>query len=690
MPPFVHLHVHSQYSLLDGQASVSALVDKAMNDGMSGIALTDHGNMYGIKEFFNYVNKKNGKVLDKAKAALAAARESGDEKAVAEAEAALTYAKEHSFKPIFGCEMYVAQEDLHTHVDKRDIGRHLIVLAKNATGYHNLVKLVSKAWTEGFYMHPRTDKHEIEKHREGLIIASACLGGEIPQLLMNGRDEEAEAAVAWWKNLMGEDYYIELQRHKATVVNAAHDTYEKQRAIEPKLIALARKYDIKLIATNDVHFVDEDDAEAHDRLICLSTNKFVTDQDRMHYTKQEWLKTSAEMQALFADIPEALETPATILEKVETYTIDHPPIMPNFAIPESFGTEAEYRQRITEQELFDEFTRDENGNVVLSQEEAEKKIKKLGGYEKLYRIKFEADYLAKLAYEGAERRYGSPLSPELKERIKFELHIMKTMGFPGYFLIVQDFINAARNQLGVSVGPGRGSAAGSCVAYCLGITQIDPIKYDLLFERFLNPDRISLPDIDIDFDDDGRADVLRYVTQKYGEEKVAHIITYGKPPKLDDKNRPTFAYGRLIHEHCERRPHFDAGRFAKEFGDEGHREGWCLYHLGCKGPETYGNCSTLQFCDVGGVWPVAIGHPCYGCNEEGIGFHKGIHQLANVENQTPRSQKPDVNAKEGGNVSAGAIGLLGGVVGLVAGVSVMAVRELGRQQKKDNADSRGE
>ena len=364
MPPFVHLHVHSQYSLLDGQASVSALVDKAMNDGMPGIALTDHGNMYGIKEFFNYVNKKNGKVLDKAKAALAAARESGDEKAVAEAEAALTYAKEHSFKPIFGCEMYVAQEDLHTHVDKRDIGRHLIVLAKNATGYHNLVKLVSKAWTEGFYMHPRTDKHEIEKHREGLIIASACLGGEIPQLLMNGRDEEAEAAVAWWKNLMGEDYYIELQRHKATVVNAAHDTYEKQRAIEPKLIALARKYDIKLIATNDVHFVDEDDAEAHDRLICLSTNKFVTDQDRMHYTKQEWLKTSAEMQALFADIPEALETPATILEKVETYTIDHPPIMPNFAIPESFGTEAEYRQRITEQELFDEFTRDENGNVV--------------------------------------------------------------------------------------------------------------------------------------------------------------------------------------------------------------------------------------------------------------------------------------------------------------------------------------
>ena len=527
MNSFVHLHVHSQYSLLDGQASVPALVDKASADGMPGLALTDHGNMYGIKEFFNYVNKVNGKKVDKAKAALKEARDGGDAKAIEAAEAALKHTQENLFKPIFGCEMYVAQQEMHTHVDKRDIGRHLIVLAKNAVGYHNLIKLVSKAWTEGFYMHPRTDKHEIEKHHEGLIIASACLGGEIPQLLMQGKDEEADAAVAWWKNLMGDDYYIELQRHKATVTNAAHDTYEKQREIEPKLIALAKKYDIKLIATNDVHFVNEEDAEAHDRLICLSTNKYVTDTDRLHYTKQEWLKSTAEMQALFADIPEALETPKTILDKVEVYTIDHAPIMPNFAIPESFGTEAEYRQRITEKELFDEFTQDENGNVVLSQEEAEKKIKKLGGYEKLYRIKFEADYLAKLAYEGAERRYGSPLSPELKERIKFELHIMKTMGFPGYFLIVQDFINVARTQLGVSVGPGRGSAAGSCVAYCLGITQIDPIKYDLLFERFLNPDRISLPDIDIDFDDDGRADVLRYVTQKYGEEKVAHIITYG-------------------------------------------------------------------------------------------------------------------------------------------------------------------
>ena len=495
---FVHLHVHTQYSLLDGQASIDALVDKAIADGMPGLAITDHGNMYGIKEFFNYVNKKNSKLPP-----------------------------EQQFKPILGCEMYVAEKDLHEHVDKRDIGRHLIVLAKNRTGYKNLIKLVSKAWTEGFYMHPRTDKHEIEKHHEGLIICSACLGGEIPRLLMAGDVEEADRRVKWWKDLMGDDYYLELQRHKATVPRANHEVYEEQRRIEPMLIDLARKYDIKLVATNDVHFTNADDAEAHDRLICLSTNKYVADENRMLYSKQEWMKTTGEMRALFADIPEALDNTLEVLGKVETYDIDHAPIMPFFRIPEEFGTEEEYRRRLTEQDLFDEFTRDENGNVVLSQEDAEKKIKKLGGYEKLYRIKFEADYLAKLAYEGAERRYGTPLSPELQERIKFELHIMKTLGCPGYFLIVQDFINVARSQLGVSVGPGRGSAAGSCVAYCLGITQIDPIKYDLLFERFLNPDRISLPDIDIDFDDDGRADVLRYVTEKYGEEKVAHIITYG-------------------------------------------------------------------------------------------------------------------------------------------------------------------
>lgn len=530
MSKFVHLHVHSQYSLLDGQASVTALVDKAIADGMPAMALTDHGNMFGIKEFFNYaakINKKAKSAVKDAKKVLAEAEASGETEAVEVARKALAEAESKIFKPILGCEMYVAKKRLTDKDDRDDRGRHLIVLAKNATGYHNLIKIVSQAWTEGFYSHPRTDKEAIAAHKEGLIICSACLGGEIPKLLVAGDYEGADRAVKWWKDLMGDDYYIELQRHKATVPRANHETYELQRKIEPQLIELARKYNIKLICTNDVHFVNDDDAEAHDRLICLSTNKYVADESRMLYSKQEWMKTTAEMNDLFADIPEALETTLEIADKVVEYDIDHAPIMPNFEIPREFGSEEEYRQRITHQDLFDEFTRDENGNVVLSQEDAEAKIKKLGGYEKLYRIKFEADYLAKLAYDGAEKRYGSPLSTELRERIKFELHIMKTMGFPGYFLIVQDFINAARNQLGVSVGPGRGSAAGSCVAYCLGITQIDPIKYDLLFERFLNPDRISLPDIDIDFDDDGRAEVLRYVTQKYGEEKVAHIITYG-------------------------------------------------------------------------------------------------------------------------------------------------------------------
>jgi len=530
MEPFVHLHVHSQYSVLDGQASVAALVDKAIGDGMRGMALTDHGNMFGIKELFNYVNKKNGKIKDAIKAAEKArdaAIEAGDKDTSAAKDAEIAELQTKFFKPIFGCEMYVANKSLHEHTDRKDTGRHLIVLAKNQRGYKNLIKIVSQAWTEGFYSHPRTDREALMKHHEGLIVCSACLGGEIPKLIAERDYDEAERRAAWYKSVFGEDYYIELQRHKATKARANHDTYRVQEEVNPILIKIARKLDIKLICTNDVHFVEEADSEAHERLICVSTGKKLSDEGRMLYSKQEWMKTQAEMNEIFADIPEALRNTLEILDKVESYSIDHAPIMPFFAIPEEFGTEEEYRSRLTEKDLFDEFTRDENGNVVLSEEEAQAKIKKLGGYEKLYRIKFEADYLSKLAYEGARRRYGDKLTPELQERIKFELHIMKTMGFPGYFLIVQDFINAARNQLGVSVGPGRGSAAGSCVAYCLGITQIDPIKYDLLFERFLNPDRISLPDIDIDFDDDGRADVLRYVTDKYGEEKVAHIITYG-------------------------------------------------------------------------------------------------------------------------------------------------------------------
>lgn len=527
---FTHLHVHSQYSVLDGQASINALVDKAMADGMPGIALTDHGNMFGIKEFYNYVAKKNGKTKGAIKDALKAAEEAekaGDEATAAAKRDEAAALEKKIFKPIFGCEVYVAKGSLLDRGDKGDKGRHLILLAKNLKGYHNLVKIVSRAWTEGFYFHPRTDKEELRAHAEGLICCSACLGGEIPRLITQGEIEEAEKQVQWYKEVFGEDYYLELQRHKATVPRANHETFHLQETVNAELLRIADKYGIKVVATNDVHFVNEDDAEAHERLICVATNKKIADENRMLYSKQEWLKTTEEMRQVFADLPQSLENTREILDKVEFYDIDHAPIMPFFAIPEEFGTEEEYRSRITEEDLFNEFTRDENGNEVMTREEGEKKIKKLGGYDKLYRIKFEADYLAKLAYEGAERRYGSPLTPELQERIKFELHIMKTMGFPGYFLIVQDFINESRAKLGVSVGPGRGSAAGSCVAYCLGITQIDPVKYDLLFERFLNPDRISLPDIDVDFDDDGRARVLKYVTDKYGAEKVAHIITYG-------------------------------------------------------------------------------------------------------------------------------------------------------------------
>lgn len=537
MEPFIHLHVHTQYSLLDGQASIDALIDKAYKDGMRAIAVTDHGVMFGIKEFFNKVSKKNSKPLgiikdsEKELKPLLAKDAPTDEEQqrITELQKQIAEAKASIFKPIIGCECYCARNGRHSKLASQDdrSGWHLIVLAKNKNGYKNLIKMVSLSWTEGFYGRPRIDKELLEKYHEDLIICSACLGGEIPQHIMHGRIDKAEESIKWFKNLFGEDYYLEMQRHETHDPNADCTIFPHQQEVNKVLIELAHKYNIKLIATNDVHFVNADDAEAHDRLICLSTGKDLDDPKRMRYSKQEWMKTTAEMNTIFADIPEALSNTLEIADKIEFYSIDSGPIMPTFAIPEEFGTEESYRQKLTEHDLFEEFTRDENGNVVLSEEEAHSKIKKLGGYDKLYRIKLEADYLAKLTYDGAKELYGDPLNDEVKERLNFELHIMKTMGFPGYFLIVQDFIRAAREELGVSVGPGRGSAAGSAVAYCLGITKIDPIKYDLLFERFLNPDRISLPDIDTDFDDDGRGEVLRWVTEKYGAERVAHIITYG-------------------------------------------------------------------------------------------------------------------------------------------------------------------
>ena len=504
MQDFIHLHVHTYYSILDGQSSIAKLVDKAVGNGMKGMAVTDHGDMFGIKEFFDYCNKVNG----------------GRKKEGLE-----------PFKPILGCEMYVARhrkEDKNKDNGDRS-GYHLIVLAKNYRGYKNLIKLVSNAWVDGFYGRPRTDRADLERYHEDLIVCSACIAGEVPRKILQDDIAGAREAIEWYKRVFGDDYYLELQRHevKDPTIRANRETFPLQQKANKVLVELAKEYGIKVVCTNDAHFVDQENAEAHDHLLCLSTGKDLDDPSRMLYSKQEWFKTREEMNEVFADIPEALSNTLEILDKVEFYDIENAPIMPFFPIPEEFGTEEQWREKFSEEDLFKEFTSDENGENQLPREEGEKKIAKLGGYDKLYRIKFEADYLAKLAYEGAAKLYPMPLTQEVDDRIRFELHIMKTMGFPGYFLIVQDFINSARDELGVMVGPGRGSAAGSVVAYCLGITKIDPIKYDLLFERFLNPDRISLPDIDTDFDDDGRGRVLEWVEDKYGHENCAHIITYG-------------------------------------------------------------------------------------------------------------------------------------------------------------------
>ncbi|MBQ0073434.1 MAG: DNA polymerase III subunit alpha [Prevotella sp.] len=526
MQDFIHLHVHTYYSILDGQSSIKALLKKAAADGMRGMAITDHGNMFGVKELFDECNKLN---KDRKKEGL------------------------EPFKPIFGCEMYVARRGKEQKEDaKIDRGGwHLIVLAKNENGYKNLIKLVSRSWVDGFYGRPRTDHADLEKYHEDLIVCSACIAGEIPSKILKGDIDGARESLEWHKKLWGDDFYLELQRHEVKDPNqrANRETFPLQQQANRVLIELAKEYGVKLVCTNDCHFVDEETAEAHDHLLCLSTGKDLDDPTRMLYSKQEWFKTRQEMNDIFSDVPEALSNTLEILDKVETYNLESDPIMPFFPIPEEFGSEEQWRKEFSEQDLYEEFTTDEYRKNPLSEEDGQKKIKKLGGYDKLYRIKFEADFLAKLAYEGASMRYtpetieipyGKALQAdelsqwaadhgipkEVDERVRFELHIMKTMGFPGYFLIVSDFINSAREELGVWVGPGRGSAAGSVVAYCLGITKIDPLKYDLLFERFLNPDRISLPDIDTDFDDDGRGKVLQWVMDKYGHENCAHIITY--------------------------------------------------------------------------------------------------------------------------------------------------------------------
>jgi len=439
MAGFAHLHVHTQYSILDGASNIPRLIEKAKSLGMEAIAITDHGNMFGVKEFHNTASKKG-------------------------------------VKPVIGCEIYVAKRSISDVKAKEDrSGDHLILLAKNLTGYKNLIKLVSIAWIKGFYYKPRIDKEILAKYKEGIIASSACLAGEIQDEILNGNIEGAEAALKSYTDIFGEDFYLEVMRHETNDPDADRTVFPLQQKAIEGLKKLSQKHNVKLIATNDVHFINEEDAEAHDRLICINTAKDIDDPDRLRYSKQEFLKSEEQMREIFSDIPEAVDNVAEVVAKIEKYKLDHSPIMPEFDLPEGYTDKDEYLRFLT--------------------------------------------------YEGAKKRWGT-LTTEQTERIDFELEMVAKMGFPGYFLIVQDFLNAAR-RMGVSVGPGRGSAAGSAVAYCLKITDIDPIKYGLLFERFLNLDRISMPDIDIDFDEDGRESVLKYVVDKYGHDKVAHIITFG-------------------------------------------------------------------------------------------------------------------------------------------------------------------
>ena len=492
---FTHLHVHTQYSILDGACEIKSLINKAMDLGMNSIAITDHGNMFGVKEFYNAAKDIVKKRKEKAK------------------EKGFPY-ENIKFNAILGCEVYVAPGHRTEKVREDDskVYNHLILLAKNYIGYKNLIHMASKAYTEGYYYHPRIDKELLREHHEGLICSSACLGGEIPQAAMNKDIDEVVKLALEYKEMFGDDFYLELQRHKSKSAKLNAEVYERQKHVNQVLLEVAKRTGIKVIATNDVHFINEEDAVAHDHLICMNTGKDLDDPRRMRYTQQEYLKTQQEMADLFADVPEAITNTQEIAAKIEGYELNIAPVMPQFPIPEEFGTEDKFAKRYPEEALIEEFS--------------QKKFDSLGGYSKVLRVKLESEYLKHLVYEGAKKRWGEVFDEAKKDRVDFELNTIKTMGFPGYFLIVWDFIRAAR-EMGVSVGPGRGSAAGSAVAYSLRITEIDPIKYFLLFERFLNPDRISMPDIDIDFDDDGRERVMEYVVNKYGETSVAHVITFG-------------------------------------------------------------------------------------------------------------------------------------------------------------------
>ena len=505
---FVHLHLHTTYSLLDGQCQIVPLVKRARSLGMPALAVTDHGNLFALKNFYDECRSKN----EKAYGDLADVR----------------------VKPILGCEAYVTSTGDLTTRDKNERRHHLCLHAMNLTGYRNLVKLISTAYIDGFYRYPRIDRDLLVKYHEGLHCSSACIAGEVAWAIDKGDMALAEETALWYKDLFGDAYSLEVMLHNSSKSGPEiplqartefRELYERQFKVAKGMLELGSKLGIRVIATNDVHFLDRDDDDSHDVLLALSTGTKLSDEKRMIYTGEEWFKTRDDMLRLFSECPEVVSNTLEVAEMVEEYDLDSPPIMPKFDIPASFGSEDGVRAR------YDEAT--------LEGMYPPGRMKKLGGYDKVVRIQFEAEYLASLVWEGAKKRWkdvppgakglGSHgLDADIEERVAFELDTIRTMGFPGYFLIVRDYIRAAREECGVWVGPGRGSAAGSAVAYALWITNVDPLKYDLLFERFLNPDRISMPDIDVDFDDAGRERVLDYVTKKYGADHVAHIVTFGQ------------------------------------------------------------------------------------------------------------------------------------------------------------------
>ena len=485
---FVHLHVHTQYSILDGLSKIKDLFARARELGMPAVAITDHGNMYGVKEFLKWANDKSNKDDD----------------------------GNYIVRPLIGCEVYVSKWDDLSLKDKDHKGYwHLILLAKNYNGYKNLIKIVSTGFIEGFYNKPRVSRGVIEKYHDDLICCSACIQGDVPRHLINGDWDGAREAVEWHRRVFGEDYYLEVQLHRTEVEMGPVDVYENQLIANKGIFDLAQEYGIKVVATNDVHFIRKEDGPTHDRLICLTTNAYIDEPDRLRYTQQEYLKSEEEMRALFPGHPEVIDNTLEVMRKIEAFSIDRGHVLPKFELPEDFLADiGHYLEEY--KDIIDEGRYD----VVRDKKSGEIKEKNYRGDEFCRSVA----YLCHLTYKGAHIRYGETLNEEQQERIRFELMTISRMGFPDYFLIVQDYIAASRKQ-GWMVGPGRGSAAGSVVAYCLWITNLDPIKYDLLFERFLNPDRISMPDIDVDFENLQAAH--EYVEKKYGADHVSRVITFG-------------------------------------------------------------------------------------------------------------------------------------------------------------------